>query len=179
MDRAVACINKSTIHHPNVAVADGIAVVLEVDGAGAFFAFESAEKRGGRMGYVQVLVDHHAVVADGHAGVFDLLAVFVEARCSEDDVVGLPLERRGAHVDPGSGDAVDSPTLVRAALEAVTVEDLDLVASLEIDAAVSAALSPGLGLEGGAELEVDLVVSELSLRDDPPASDLHRLFFGD
>ncbi len=99
-------------------------------------------------------MDQHAVVADGQPGRGRLHPLGIEAWGAEVDVVGLPLQRRGAHVDARAGDLVDAAALVVEPLEGIAVQHLDLVATLEVDAAVAARLAPGLGHEGRAELDV-------------------------
>jgi len=87
-----------------------------------------ALRAGGRAGDLEVLVDQHPVVLERQARRRRLGALGVEARRAELHVVGLPLQRWGAHVDPGPGDVVEAATFVIQPLEPVAVEDLHLVA---------------------------------------------------
>ena len=97
---------------------------------------------------------HHAVVADRRPR---------RARGRGEavlDVVGLPGERRVAHVDVGGLDAVNAPALVVPSIEGETVEHLDFVPTADVDAAVAPALSPGKRFEAETELDVERVVAE-------------------
>ena len=78
----------------------------------------------------------------------------------ERDVVGLPLERRLAGVDRRDDLLVDRAAIVVLGLEAVGVEDLELVVPAEVDAAVAAALPARLGHVGHVEFEMELEVAE-------------------
>ena len=79
----------------------------------------------------------------------------------EGDVVGLPAERRLAGVDDGDDLLVDRAAVVVLELEAVGVEDLELVTALEVDAAVTAPLALLVGEIGDVELDVHPEVAEL------------------
>ena len=121
-----------------------------------------------------VLVDLDAVLPDADARRLDLPAA-LELGGVEVDVVGLPDGGGLAGVDAWGGHLVDSPAVVVPALEAVAVEDLDLVAALEIDAAVAAPLALGLGHVGDAELDVEPEVAvERPPGLDVAPLDLHR-----
>src|SRR5262245_16820484 len=82
-------------------------------------------------GYRDPVVDRHAVVDDADDGRLDLLAV-LEDGGMEVDVVALPDRGGLAGIDPRRRDFVDPPAIVVLALQPVAVEDLHLVASLEI-----------------------------------------------
>ena len=137
---------------PDVAVADGVAVVLEVDGAGGVGFFDGGG--GGAVGEFDVVLDDGAVVGDGEAGVGGFVAGGVVLGGGEVDVVGLPGEGREAEVLAGGGDFVEAAAFVVFAVEAEAVEHLDFVAALEVDAAVAAGLAPGVGHEREAEFDV-------------------------
>ena len=82
----------------------------------------------------------------------------------EDDVVGLPLARRARGVDQRRVLAVDrAAPAVGVGRVLIAVEDLDLVAAEEEDAAVAAALAVAFDVLGRGELEVELEVAELVL----------------
>jgi hypothetical protein len=77
-------------------------------------------------------------------------------------------------IDQRGGDAVDAAAVVVLAVEAVTVEDLHLVAALDVDAAVAASLTLGLGQVGYAELDVEVeAASEFLLGNDVALVHLH------
>ncbi len=103
-----------------------------------------------------------SVEAGGEARVFDLLAVGVVFGSGEFRVVGLPHQGRQAHVDGRIFDAVDAACFVVLADEAERIEDLGFVAALVVDATVAASLPAGLRHEGGHELDVKAMASELS-----------------
>lgn len=149
---------------PDVAVADGVAVVLEVDGAGGVGFFDGGG--GGAVGEFDVVLDEDAIVADGEAGGGGFLAVGVVFRGGEIDIVGLPGERWEAEVLAGGGDFVEAAAFVVFAVEAEAVEHLDFVAALEVDAAVAAGLATGVGHEGEAEFDVGGEALELVLAGD-------------
>ena len=109
-------------------------------------------------------MDEHAVVLHGEGGVLGLLAVSIELRLGELDVVGLPGERGEAHVHERAVLGVDAAALVVLALEAEAVEHLHLVTILQIDAAVAAILTAPGGLEGQEEFNVQREVGEDVLR---------------
>src|SRR4051794_4682163 len=116
-------------------------MVLEVDRSG--HAGVAAEARDGVVDRdLEVVVDRLAIVDDADADGLDLLAVAAD-RGVEVDVVALPDGGGLAGVDLRLGDLVDPAAVVVLAVEAVAVEDLDLVAALEIDAAVAAGLARG------------------------------------
>ena len=97
----------------------------------------------------------------------------VDDRLVERDVVGLPLERRLAGVDRRDDLLVDRAAVVVLGLQAVGVEDLELVDPAQVDAAVAAALSAGLGHVGHVEFQMELEVAEPLLGHDIAAADGH------
>ena len=98
-------------------------------------------------------------MAHCHPGIGHFLAVH-ELRSREVNVVGLPLERRQAGVDPRGRDRIDAATLVMPPVQAKAVENLHLVTTLDIDAAVPAALTAIEWLIGEAEFDVPEGVAE-------------------
>src|SRR4051812_24118802 len=119
-------------HQPDIPVLDRVAVVLEVDRAGG--AGVAAEAGAGVVdGDGDVVVDRDAVVADADPRGGDLLAIDALGGL-EVDVVALPDGGGLAGVDAGPGHLVDGAAVVVLGIEAVAVEDLDLVAALEVDA---------------------------------------------
>src|SRR5205085_1819946 len=141
------------LHQPDVAEHHGIAVALERDRAAAGgLAFLLRPAR--RAGDLVVLVDQDAVLADRDAGIADLLARGVEAGVLELDIVGLPGERREAHVHVRRLLAIDGAAVALLSIQAEGVQDLDLVAAEDIDPAVPARLPPRRRLEGRPEFGV-------------------------
>src|SRR5581483_4181388 len=136
----------------DVAVLHGIAVVLEHDGAGRAGVAAHAG-RGVVLGDLHLIVDLDAVVVDGDDARLFLLAAFAHGSL-EFDVVALPDRGGLAGIDERGGHAVDAAAIVVLALETVAVEDLHLVAALDVDAAVTAALPARLGHVGDAKLDV-------------------------
>src|SRR5688500_12225719 len=115
---------------PDVAEADGVAVLVQLDralGAAGLVVVAEVLVAGGAE-ELGLVVDQDAVVEDGGAGFAGDLAAFVPARAFEDDVVGLPLAGRARGVDHGRVLAVHrAGAAVGVGLVLVGVEDLDLV----------------------------------------------------
>src|SRR5262249_44876423 len=142
-------------HEPEVAEVDRIAVVLQVDRPRLVLLLAAVTRLALEL---HLVVNGHAVVDDGGHGVGGLLAA-LEAGGVELDVVGLPRQGREADVDRRGRLLVEGAAIVVTAGEAEAVEDLYLVAILEIDAAVAATLPLRAGPEGEAELGVQLEVA--------------------
>ena len=124
-----------------------------------------------------VVVNEDAVVADGDAGVFGLPAVLAVAGAAEDDIVALPLAGRAAGVRVRRLHAVEGAAFVEGDRLAVGVEHLQLVAALDVEAAVAVVLGMlGLGVDG--ELGVHAEVAELAATDGAACAgrDLERAF---
>ena len=75
------------LQHPNVPVPHGVPVILQMQEGRTGALGEWAS--GGALGELDVVVNFHAVVEDGHASVLDFFAV-LELRGGEIDVVSLP-----------------------------------------------------------------------------------------
>ena len=143
---------------PNVAIADGVAVVLQVNRSGVRAFLVGG---GGRdTGEFDLFVHHHAIQLDGDPGVGQLFAGVIVTGGGEVGVVGLPHERGQAHVQVGLADGVQSAALVVFPLEAKRVEHLGLVPTLVVQATVAPALATGGGHVREAKLEVDGEVLE-------------------
>ena len=95
----------------------------------------------------------------------------VDDRLVEGDVVGLPLERRLAGVHRRDDLLVDRAAVVVLGLQAVGVEDLELVDPVQVDAAVAPALSMRLGHVGHVEFQMQLEVAESLVGHDVAAAD--------
>src|SRR5205085_3259031 len=86
------------------------------------------------------------------------LAVVVEFRRGEIDVVSLPGERRKAHVHIRFGLAVDPAAFVVLTFQTERIEYLDLVAVLQIHAAVRPLLAARVRLEWKQKFKMGLKV---------------------
>ena len=95
--------------NPEVAVGDGVAVVLECDGAGvgAFFLAGS-----GFVLQFNVALYGNAVQQDGEASVGGFFSGGVEAGGGEVDVVGLPGKGWEAHIQFRRTGAIEAATFV-------------------------------------------------------------------
>src|SRR5262249_2826683 len=111
--------------------------------------------------------DRDAVVANGHHRVGDLLAGRIEPGRSVVDVVGLPGQRRGGHVDRGRGLSIDGGAAGLFWLQGEAVPDLYFLPAPLINAAGAPPLTARLGLEGSAELEVEREIRESLLAGHP------------
>lgn len=160
----VSAITSGFGEDPDVAVADGVAVVLEVNGAGGVGFLIGGG--GGAAGEFDVVLDDSAVVSDGESSVGGLLAGGVVLGGGEVDIVGLPSEGREAEVLAGGGDFVETAAFVVFTVEAKAVEHLDFVAALQVDAAVAPSLVAGVWHVGEAEFDVGGEALELVLAGD-------------
>ncbi len=116
--------------------------------------------RRGCFGKFLIFVNHHAVDPNCHPSELLHFAVLVKLRSREIDVVGLPSERRKAHVDPRVGDRVDAAKFVFRPFEPKRIKDLRFVAAVVIDAAITTTLTSGVRFIGRANLQVHGVVAE-------------------
>lgn len=133
-------------------------MILEVQWAG-FWRF-AGDTTWGFAWKLEVVVDKDAVVVDGDSSVGRFLTLGVEFGSFENDVVGLPGERRVAHVQAGVGDLVDTAAFVVFTSQAEGVEDLQFVTAVNVHAAVASSLTTITRLERGLEFEVESVVLE-------------------
>jgi hypothetical protein len=111
---------------------------------GAFGAGEwCGERRGGGEVFVQlhVVMNDHAVKLHGESRPGGAGAGGIKLRRDELHVVGLPRERRQAHVQTRFRDGIEAAAFVLLAFEAKGVEHLRLPASAVIHAAVAAMLT--------------------------------------
>ena len=132
---------------PDVAVADGVVVVLERDRpAAALVLVGEPLEPGGRPERLLVVLHEDAVVEQGDPRRLEELARGVEPGAAEGDVVGLPLAGRPRGVEQGRVLAVDRPRLaVGVGVGPVGVEHLDLELAHQEDAAVAAVLAHAVG----------------------------------
>src|SRR5437899_1487409 len=92
----------------------------------------------------------------------------------ENDVIALPLARFAARIDERGGVAIKSASLaVEIGLVAVAIEHLNLVAALEIDAAVASSLTVAFHFGGRGPFDMQLNIRKLLLRHDAPGA-VHR-----
>jgi len=125
-------------------------VALEVQRPGEpHLVVESRTRDAGDLG---VIDDRDSV--EHHSGPWQRRDVAVAAGLggSERGIEGLPLAGGLAGVRAGRDEAVDAAAHVRLGLRALAVGDLDLIAALEIHAAVAAL--------GDTELDVQLVIGQ-------------------
>lgn len=146
---------------PDVAVADGVAVVLEFEGAGVWEGVGvvgEGHVAGGADG-LDVVLDEDAVEEDGEVGGGFDFAVF-EDGFVEDDVVDLPLAGGAGGVNEGGKLAVErAGDAVGVAFVFVGVEDLAFVEAHEEDAGVTAALAAAFLGAVVLPFDVDLAVA--------------------
>ena len=83
--------------NPNIAELQWIAVTLKFDRTGC--AHRCGTGSAGFLVQFDVVVNRHAIVLDRQSGGFGDVAVFVRASVGEFHVIGLPNQRREAHVD--------------------------------------------------------------------------------
>ena len=88
------------------------------------------------------------------AGFFDYFAGVIADGIGEFDVIGLPGQRREAHVDLGRQTGVNTAAFVIFAFQAERIEDLHFVMIDLVEAAVAAPLAAGVGAEGEHEFDV-------------------------
>ena len=143
---------------PDVAEADRVAVVLEVEWTERALLPERGG--GGGLGNLDVVLHEDAVEVDRHAGIGGFLALGIKARGGEVDVVGLPGERWEAHVELWLRGTVNAAGVAFVEIGTEGIEDLYLVAALQVDPAVAAALSTFERTVGGAEFDVEMMVAE-------------------
>ncbi len=154
---------------PDVAVADGVAVVLEDEGC--FFGDPVEFGGGGGFSFDGgMVVDEDAVMEDCE-GAGGRLAIGVGFGGVEDDIVGLPLAGFEAGVYERGFIAVEGAglTIVVGGI-LVGVEDLDFVSALEVDSAVATSLAFAFDLFGGGPFHVELAVAEFLFSDEAAGS---------
>jgi len=87
----------------DVAEANGLVVTLQLNHTLGSFRFFTAGA--GAFGEFDIVVNRHAGLFDRDAGVAGLFS-FGECRSREGDVVGLPAEWRGGHVEVGGSELI-------------------------------------------------------------------------
>ena len=140
-------------------ILDLVAVALEIERTRGR-AFVLSAGRG--VLQLELRVNHHAVVPHFDLGVGDLLPILVLRR-GELHVVRLPSQRRKAHVHVRLAQLIEAAALVVLAFQPERIEHLDLVAVVQIHAAVAPPLLAGERHVRQAELDVQRVVAEALL----------------
>src|SRR6267143_743416 len=160
--------------YPDVAIADGIAVVLQ--NQRAFWRDALEVCRAGRVaGHRNVVLNQHAIVQDRERA-WNRFSIRTRFRRMENDVVGLPFPRLARCVDERRVVFVEGAGLtVEVSLVFKRIEHLDFVAALQINTAVATLLSIAFDLLRRRPLDVQLHITELFFRQDAArAVDLHR-----
>ena len=107
-------------------------------------------------------MNQHAVVPHLDAGVGHLFPLLVLRR-RELHVVGLPRERRKAHVHIRLPQLVEAAAFVVLPLQTEGIEHLDLVTVVQVDAAIAPGLAAGQRHVREPELHVQRVIAEILL----------------
>src|SRR5262249_36397384 len=125
------------LHNPDVAIEDGVAVILQMQGALAAGEFE-------------VVMNLHAVVKDGDASRL-FFALGIGRGALEFHVICLPGQRRITHVHARRLTAIKTSALVAPSFQPKAVEDLDFMFAMEVDTAVATPLAACRRLKGRAK----------------------------
>ena len=147
------------LHDPDISEPDGVAVVLQVKGAGVGPFFDGGCR--GAVGQFGVVLHDYAVQAGGEARIFYLFALCIVFCSRELGVVGLPDQGGQAHIHRGVFNAVNTSGFIVFAKESEGVEHLRFVTALVIDAAVAAALSARARHVRSHELDMESMAPEL------------------
>ena len=106
-------------------------------------------------------MQHHTVVQHRDISRLQQCSVLGELRSLEQDVVGLPLARLATRVHHRRTLLVDRTALsIEVRLVLIGIEDLHLVASHQINAAIAASLSLANDLRRHRELQMQLAITE-------------------
>ena len=148
-------------------------MILQVDPAWSGPAGIRGRRR--RLRDVDLVVNHNAVMKDGHVGT-GFFAAGIDAAGMERDVIRLPLRWRCTHIDQGPRDLVDAAALIVQTFKTVAIQYLHLISPLEVHAAVAPSLAACVGHKRCAKFQVQLDVGEFLFRNNGtrPRSDLHR-----
>lgn len=147
---------------PDISEAHGIAVILKRKREFIRSRFvRRPTSVCGRAGELDVVLHEDAVVKDGVARFAQELAVGIEARAVEDDVIPLPFARRARSVDLRWILTVDRGGLaIGVGSVVVGIENLNFVEALQKDAAVAALLAFAVRRRGLAKLDVQLAIAK-------------------
>ncbi len=147
------------LYDPDISEPDGVAVVLQVKGAGVGPFFDGGCR--GAVGQFGVVLHDYAVQAGGEARIFYLFALCIVFCSRELGVVGLPDQGGEAHIHRRIFNAVNTSGFIVFAKESEGVEHLRFVTALVIDAAVAAALSARARHVRSHELDMETVAAKL------------------
>src|SRR5262249_9126676 len=147
---------------PNIPEFDRVAVVLKQDGASLAFGNVDASRGDGDFSIVDRC---DSVLNHGDFG-FLLYPAVHHHSFVEGHIVRLPLQRWLASVHSRYNLAVDGAAFVVLWLESVRVEDLQLVGSIQVDAAVSASLAVRTRHVRHVEFEMELIIAKPLLSHD-------------
>lgn len=118
------------------------------------------------MRKLNVVVNYDTVLDNSKSAVLANLVTFVETGSAEDDVVCLPLKRRKAGIAKRSMYLVDTGAIVvLRILNTVGVKNLTLVATVDVNTAVTSALTGSFRHIGDSELNVNVSIAVLIVRD--------------
>lgn len=151
------------IHYPYISELHLVLVRLQPYGARFGRGRHRRLRRiaGSAARYFVVFLHRDAVVQHSHPRLFSEIALCVKPGRAEFYVVGLPLERRQAHVNIRRRNPINGAAFVPISRETVTVEDLNLVVLLKKDPAVAPVLSPLFRQQGNTKFQVKTTVLEL------------------
>src|SRR5262245_12065123 len=168
-------VGRSAFHDPDIAEMDGVAVVLKTDGAriGTF-----GGTRAGLRHDLDVVLNDHAVLADGNPRVLRFVSEFIEAGGDEIDVIGLPRKRWKRHVEERGALLIETAAFVVGSLQSERVENLYLVSFLNVDTTVAASLAARLRHIGRTKFQMEREIAvrlfrvgarhqQMVCRDDP------------
>src|SRR5258706_1058844 len=153
---------------PNVAVAHGMAVVLQAERQFLGVRFVGrALAVSCRPAWLDVVLHEHAVVQHCYASGAEELSIFVEARAVKNDVVALPLAGRASSVNKrwilpvhGRGLAVSVGFVF------VGIEHLNFIQAHQENAAVATFLAFAFGPDRFGKFDVQLAIAKTFTRVD-------------
>ena len=161
--------------NPHVAVAHGVAVVLEPDRSGRS-PFLLA---GTRLIFERIIiVDQDAVKLGGDAGRGGAFAIRIKLGSGKIHIIGLPGERWETGVYIRILLLIEAAAIILGGrhLDAEGIEHLQLITALEVEAAIAAGLAAGSGLEGESEFHMQFEALEFILGN---GTFLHQPILGD
>lgn len=116
---------------------------------------------------LNVVVNYDTVLNNGKSAVLANLVALVKAGSTENDIVCLPLKGRKTSVAKRSMYLINTGTVVvLRILYAVRVKNLTFVAAVNVNTAVTSALTGSFRHIGDSEFNVDVSIAVLVVRDD-------------
>ena len=144
-------------NHPDVAIVNRVLVVLKQNRHWVWpFGFTVACF----VLELQLILDDDAVVQNGDIRFAELFAAGREFCCGKRNVVRLPPERWKAHVDVRGFKPIQRGAIVELKFQAERIENLNFVATLQIEPAVSAILSSSVRHVRDTEFAVNREILE-------------------